>query len=310
MEALSSLVEKEQLNLFVQPRWVANYNGSMQVLGVYHKGDEPKALFTMYSGSKLGAAFGITGPLSPHCGLVLLDRTKKLSSSQTFEKNVHAAISEYLIARNDSVVDINMPSWIKDTQSYVWKEFSVTPRYTYILDILTSSDDLKAGLSASKRQNLNKGVKDELVVEKTDDKNLIYSVIKKTFDVKKEAFHEDVLLNILDSESLKDSRYAYVVKVNNQPSACVLIVHDQKTAYYLLGGYDRSNSHEGSGTLAMWHAITEAQERGLREFDFLGSMIPEVEKYIRGFGGELTPFFSISKKSVLAEVFMKITGRA
>jgi hypothetical protein len=76
--------------------------------------------------------------------------------------------------------------------------------------------------------------------------------------------------------------------------------------YYLFGGYDSSQKHHGAGVSCMWNSILKAKELGLGIFDFEGSMLPEVEKYFREFGGTLKPYYSASKTSAVMNVILKL----
>ena len=79
----------------------------------------------------------------------------------------------------------------------------------------------------------------------------------------------------------------------NKAVAATFCVHDKKTAYYLFGGYDVLNKHHGAGVSTMWNCMMHAKREGLNIFDFEGSMIPEVEKYFREFGGELIRYYRV-----------------
>jgi hypothetical protein len=59
----------------------------------------------------------------------------------------------------------------------------------------------------------------------------------------------------------------------------------------------------------MWSAIKVAKSKGVKTFDFEGSMIPGVEKFFRGFGGELTTYFAIQKIPMAYRVAAKIAGK-
>jgi hypothetical protein len=76
-----------------------------------------------------------------------------------------------------------------------------------------------------------------------------------------------------------------------------------------MSGYDDGNKHHGAGALALWHAIQHAKSLNLKRFDFEGSMIKPIEKYFRGFGGELAPYFRISRANFGLEVILKIKYR-
>lgn len=82
-----------------------------------------------------------------------------------------------------------------------------------------------------------------------------------------------------------------------------------KTTYYLLGGYDPATKHGGAGILCMWQSILHAKGVGLDTFDFEGCMLPEVERFFRGFGADLVPYFTVNKAWLPLEFMLKIFKR-
>nr|HPR68216.1 methicillin resistance protein [Kiritimatiellia bacterium] len=61
--------------------------------------------------------------------------------------------------------------------------------------------------------------------------------------------------------------------------------------------------------LAVWEAIRHAKEAGLETFDFEGSVIPPIERFFRGFGGRLTPYYTVNKGWRPLETAMKFLRR-
>ena len=59
----------------------------------------------------------------------------------------------------------------------------------------------------------------------------------------------------------------------------------------------------------MWEAIKFAKKLGIKYFDFEGSMVPQIERYFRGFGGKLTPYYRINKAKLPLEILLKFYRR-
>ena len=57
------------------------------------------------------------------------------------------------------------------------------------------------------------------------------------------------------------------------------------------------------------HSSFYAKGKGLKAFDFEGSMLPEVEKFFRGFGGDLIPYYTINKAFLPVEMALKFMKR-
>ena len=81
---------------------------------------------------------------------------------------------------------------------------------------------------------------------------------------------------------------------DRQPHAGVYLVSDSRSVYYLLGGSDPELRNSGATSLLMWEAIRWASEQG-KQFDFEGSIVEPIERFVRSFGARQTPFFKIEK---------------
>ena len=79
-----------------------------------------------------------------------------------------------------------------------------------------------------------------------------------------------------------------------QLHASTLLVWDHQTCYYLMGAANPEYSNSGAMSLLLWEGIKIAAEKGL-QFNFEGSMIPEIERFFCAFGGTLTPYHQISR---------------
>src|SRR5581483_4608438 len=71
--------------------------------------------------------------------------------------------------------------------------------------------------------------------------------------------------------------------------SAAMFVHDERTTWYLLGGSDTELRASGSASLLMWEGIRAAGSRSTA-FDFEGSMLRHVERFVRNFGGEPVPY--------------------
>jgi hypothetical protein len=86
----------------------------------------------------------------------------------------------------------------------------------------------------------------------------------------------------------RDAGTIYVIRDEHTMPACAtLVVRDRRTAYYLAGGM-RSDVRSSSrlNLILFERMIHEAHALGL-DFDFEGSSLPGVERFFRGWGGEL-----------------------
>lgn len=128
----------------------------------------------------------------------------------------------------------------------------------------------------------------------------------KAYEAKLELLFESLRLQ----RELTTGRLDALGRFDERAIACTFMVHDRRTAYYLLGGYDAEDRHHGAGALAILTSIEEAQRRGLAVFDFEGSMIPAIERFFRGFGGELVHYFTVNRAWLPFEILLKWRKRS
>ena len=56
------------------------------------------------------------------------------------------------------------------------------------------------------------------------------------------------------------------------------------------------NGQLNAPTLLLWHSLQYANQKGCKIYDFTGSIMPQIETFIRHFGAEQTPYFYIEKQ--------------
>jgi hypothetical protein len=77
----------------------------------------------------------------------------------------------------------------------------------------------------------------------------------------------------------------------------------------LFGGNSKDENTSGAGSATLWECIRKAKSLNLKRFDFEGSMNPGIEHYFRGFGGVLTPYYTVNKALIPIELVLKILRR-
>jgi hypothetical protein len=289
--------------------WLSVFRERAQAFGIYNKNDELIGGFLLYHERKFGLSIYRTPPFTTSVGPFLKMDARNPSSISDTWKNTLNVIATFLDDLPYSVVSFSMHSTVVDTQPFLWKKFKVSPRYTYVLDLSGSFEDIMKKMSSERRHNISKAKKDGVAVKQTCQYGLVKSLIVKTFARQNESIDMSYLDRILFEFASDRNSFAFLALRNEEPIACIFCVYDNQVAYYLFGGYDSDNKHVGAGALAMWRAICHAKDMGLRWFDFEGSMISQVERFFRGFGGTLTPYYQINKARLPIEIILKFFKR-
>ncbi len=295
--------------IFNTIEWSNIFSNCLKRYGIYNKGGELIGGFFLYKEKKYCLSIYRNPPFTPEIGPFLkIDAKNPVSIMDTWKKALTLMV-ESIEQLDYSIISITLNKNIIDMQPFFWSKFKVIPVCTYVLDLNLSSEDIWKRMSNERRKNINKGLKDGLSIKKTTDFEMIKSLVLKTFSKQKKGINVHYLDKILFEFANSENSFAFVTFNNNNPLACSFCVHDKDVAYYILGGYDHENKHHGAGTLSMWEAIKYARSLGIKHFDFEGSMILPIERYFRGFGGQLTPYYCINKAKLPIEMLLKFCKR-
>ena len=289
--------------------WLKIFGDEAQVYGVYDKGDNLVGGFCTYKEKKFGLKIYCNPPFTPSIGPFLEIKAKNPVMVMNTWKKALSSMADFIEGLPYSVVSLCLNKDIVDTQPFIWKKFKVIPGYTYILDLSKSIEDIQKGMSGERRKNMSKAIRDKLSAKQSSDFEIVKSLVLKTFSRQEMTVNKYYLDKILFEFANDNNSFAFVTFKNDKPIATSFFVYDKDTAYYLLGGYDYESKHHGAGALTVWESIRCAKELGLKHFDFEGSMVPQIERYFRGFGGQLTPYYRINKAKLPLEMLLKLFKR-
>jgi lipid II:glycine glycyltransferase (peptidoglycan interpeptide bridge formation enzyme) len=247
-------------------------------------------------------------PYTPHIGPFYETRAATPATRTDEQRAVVEAMADYLASSGAAVVSLSLSRGITDCLPFYWRGWKVMPHYTYRIDLGQNEDALLAAMSTKRRNDVRKSKADRISVEESVDLSAMRALVIETFVRQMMSIPLATMDQIFSIFPPGDNSYCLISKLDGLPVAGVYVVHDMRTAYYLMGGYS-DGAHHGAGALAMWHAILRAKELGLRVFDFEGSVIPPIERYFRGFGGRLTPCFTVNKAWLPLEMVLKLSSK-
>ena len=294
--------------IFNQLIWLRMFTDNITTYGIYDREDLVGG-FCLYSDKKFGVTIVRNPPFTQTIGPFLDVAAQNPVSVMNSWKKILSVMSEYIANSNHCLVSFTLNKCVVDTQPFLWRKFRVSPVYTYVIDLNVPLTAIRATMSGERRNDISKALRDGLVVEQVRDYHTVKELVLKTFARQGKKLGEKYLNKILFDFSLAGNAYAFVTYDNGSPVAASFCVYDRETAYYVLGGYDDERRHHGAGPLACWAAIEKAQELGLKYFDFEGSMVRDIERYFRGFGGRLTPFYRVTKAWLPVELVLKFFRR-
>ena len=292
-------------SLFNRSDWVGLFGDNMHVLGIYEDGGEMIGGLSLYQERRFGLKILRSAPFTPTCGpFIDVKALNPVAILETRRKALECIVN-YIGGLSAAIVMLPLDSKIVDTLPFFWGEYKVIPNYTYRLDLSVSLEQMSKNMSSERRKNISKAGKDGLTVRQTTDMSVTRDLVLSTFRRQKKFVDEESLDAILFRYANPSNSFAFTTSRGELPIATCFIVHDVQTAYYLLGGYCVEEKHHGAGASSMFQAIKHSKDIGLKIFDFEGSVIPAIERYFRGFGGELTPYFTVNKAWLPLEIALK-----
>lgn len=304
-----NILANESGSIFNTLPWIALYANNLEHYGIFDNDQKLIAAFYLYKTKQFGLTYYKNPPYTPHIGLCYKNKATNKANALAFDKNLSTELADFIHSLKCGLLTLAMPTTIKDVQPFIWKKFKTIPNFTYHLNLHLPVDQLLQNMASDKRNSLKKAEKDGIRTIQVSDYSIVEQLILKTFSRKQKSLDAAFVHKILHQFSNSDNSFAFVSYLNDKPISSAFCLIDQTTCYYLLGGYDSENKHQGAGVSTIWNAILHAKKKGLGTFDFEGSMLPEVEKFFRGFGGDLIPYYTINNALLPVEIALKFIKR-
>lgn len=245
--------------------------------------------------SRHGAVVGMP-PLTQTLGpLVCLPPGPKYGSQLTYEMKILRELIAAIPATDEFFINCGQrfTNWLP----FHWAGYSQATRYSYVIDDLTDLQAVYGGMSDKTRNIIRKAERAGIQVEECDELQSVVPLFEMTWTRQGLAFPYDwEVMDRIDRGALANAgRKIFVAQDGaGRIHAGIYIVYTPQRAYYVMQGSDPELRSSGAPLLAHWHAIQFAATVSQR-YDFVGSMLEEVEHVFRSFGAVQKPYFSIFK---------------
>ena len=175
-----------------------------------------------------------------------------------------------------------------------WHGFAQTTHYTWRLPDLSDVEGVWSGLRENVRREIRKARKSGIEVEPGSLADFL--ALHERAAEHRAVVAGRVLLERIEAAARERQAGTILVArdADGRSHSAGLFVHDRRFTYYLLGASEPGLRTTGAASLVMWEAIRGAAERSAG-FDFEGSMLRHVERFVRAFGGVPTPYSVVRK---------------
>jgi hypothetical protein len=222
----------------------------------------------------------------PYLGPALLN-FENLSRRKAEIRN-HQFVEQCLDWVDDRIdpdhVDIRTVDRYQDVRPFIWSDLTVTPAYTYVLDLEPGPDDILSQFSRSTRRYIRSADEDAYSVADEGASGIEYAV--RQYHKRYESAGVTVSLCKRLYEALPDGCVRpYILSVDGEPVGARLTVELNDTIYAWVSAAN-VNVDFPVNELIEWHVIRDAAERGLSRYDFVGGMVPSLCRYKSQFAPE------------------------
>jgi lipid II:glycine glycyltransferase (peptidoglycan interpeptide bridge formation enzyme) len=275
--------------VFASNDWSEAYGDQLVRIGIFNDTNQLVGGLVAFEQKKFGLTQLITPPFAPHCGWFFFSEKKTNAKLQADEKQAAEAIADFLKKSNYHFYKLEFPTSFNDAQPLIWKGITVKVKYTYLLDLKASQEEMFQAMDSKLRNKLSKDFSDFQLDQNRNgsDAFQLFSATMKRSNVK---IDEPILQNLMQSSALN---FTFIRK-ESKAIGMALFAGQGNKCYYLFGAIDRDRSNDAVGPKSLYEAILYAKRSGFEYFDFEGSMVPGIESYFRQFGGVLTPLYSIN----------------
>jgi len=251
-----------------------------------HKEATDGSVFTYfaYTYKKIGRSFLITPPLSPF-------------GYESVPQGSEAALHQFLdfLDKNHSKSYIHIVLNADSQSKSVLKDrgFETSEKPNFTLDLSAHLDDIKRGLSSTRKRQINKSER-ELTLVTDSNRDQIFDLFRDTYR-KNGLSIPEVFFEKLESRETGHEQILSAVYQGENLLAANLCVKSGDVAYYLLGGVNAKFKMAHPGTYSLWTCILAAREMGAKNFDFCGSAVPGIARFFKSFGAVENRYLEIKK---------------
>lgn len=287
--------KESDIPLFSQPWWLDAVCGKDNwEVALVEKGGNIFASMPYYIEKKRGLTIIKNPKLTQTLGIYFkYPKNQKYYKKLSFEKEMMTKLIEKLPKFDKFTKSFNYNT--TNLLPFYWKGFSINVNYTYTIENI-SLEDLEKGFETDIRRRRRKAQEYGVEVFESNDIDKFYELNSMTF-IRQNTnipYSLEFVRNIYKETQKYKASKIFFAKYNEQIIAASFLVFDKKHIYYIMGGIDPEKKDLGGMDLVQYESIKFALDSN-RVYDFEGSMIESIEKYIRSFGAIQKSYFQVSK---------------
>lgn len=295
---------QENLPIFFRPWYLdkVSHYGKWDAIITAGKSGIIEGVWVYYSTQRYKQKFIVMPPLTPFGGIWIPELT---SSKPVYKTQKQVSIIRKLLEKIPQNAALYRQTFVPQFDNWLpffWKGYQQTTRYTFIIEDIQHWTIDKAATNV--RNKINKA-STELSITNEVSPELMFDQVADIMQQKGMPliWSKEFFLN-LDGELSRRGKRIILGAADKEGRihATAYIILDGETAYLMMLGSDTTLRQSGAIPFVIYHAIRAASDH-VNRFDFEGSVMESLFDLFSGFGGTMTPCYSIYKtKSILWEM--------
>ncbi|WP_410767598.1 lipid II:glycine glycyltransferase FemX [Haloferax sp. DFSO60] len=213
---------------------------------------------------------------------------------------------------------IRLDGTYTDLRPFSWNSFTITPSYTYHVDLTGGEEEVLMNFSSDARANIRNAPEDSYTIEEggLEEIELIVEQITERYESQGISYRitPDFVKDLYTSLPEGQIR-PYTLRVDGEFIGGILVTDYKDVVSRWQGGVRTDIDVDiAVNDLLDWRVMTDAIERGRTTYDLVGADNRRINKYKAKFNPELRPFYSLEKGEsgigTLAHLYKSIRQRA
>lgn len=271
----------------------------------FYKGDELLGIYPLFYKRTKGVKTVYSPP--PDRGITNLgflvskeyDRSKQ-SKKENFLNSFLGEIEIEIQKYSPDYVHIYTVPGFLDIRFFNWNNYSAKPKYTYIVDLNRSAEEIWSGFHKDLRKDIKQADSSGMELRMGDDMSLLHDRQERRYREKAASFS-------LDAEYLKELFMAYpdnikVYYAYNDDGEVVSASNSQEYKGRFLGWMGIAKTTGHANEFLVWKLMELAKSKGYEKFEIAGADVWNQCMFKSKFNPSLELWYHIYKKSALGKV--------
>jgi hypothetical protein len=293
----------------------AKHSGATLYPLVGFKGQEPLGLLPVFALSRAGITAVFSPPpnlwvsyLGP--ALINFEGLKQRRKEKRHHRFVDAAVEWIDEVVSPRYVHLRTQYEYDDPRPFIWNDFELTPRYTYLVDLTPSEDDLLSSFSSDARRNIRTD-EDAYSIEEAGPAGVrqIIEQVRSRHEEQGEAYRvTPEFVNDLRDRLPEGRVRPYVCRIDGEFVGGMITLTHGDTVHRWQGGA-KTDSDVPVNDLIDWRIMRDAKERGYERYNLVGANNDRLCGYKSKFSPSVAEYYSLERSSLQMRVAARLYNR-